>query len=193
MDTKVQKLDAYLRERTSAIHVRTEAELEPLQLFANLNLRNYATFISIQHKWHLALEKILEATSPYLIFNDYAYALKAPLLQVDLNALGKTSVEYSLPRIHNPAIPGIIYVLEGAMLGGTVISKQLVDKGIDQQFRNYFSHCSLEAKKVWPLTRKYLQNIEDSGHQFDACLKTSIFCFEQMIEITKEEIAKSGL
>ena len=182
-------LDGYLRKHTANIHLRTEQALEPMRLFNGLTSANYGTFIQIQYRWHKEMESMLLAAKPSLVFDGYVYEPKVPLLEKDLKALGLSADAIDFQGWKNPAVPGIIYVLEGSMLGGTVISKHLIRQGISADCRHYFTHCAEAAKTVWPLTRKYLQSIENTGYYFDACLKTSISCFEKMMEITKSEIA----
>lgn len=181
-----KSLDTFLRKHTAVIHKRTEENLEPLQLFNGLTIPNYTTFIKIQYYWHRAMESMLLAANPSLDFNGYAYMLKAPLLEKDMIALRIQPENFDFRKWKNPALPGIIYVLEGSMLGGTVISGHLAEQSIPAECRNYFSYCAKAAKTIWPQTRKYLRSIENTGYYFDACLKTSISCFEKMMEINAQ-------
>ncbi len=192
MEATIPKLDGYLREHTTLIHKRTEKVLEPLELFTNLTLSNYSMFVYIQYRWHLELEQILATANPAFVFDGYQYNPKIDLLRKDLEAFG-IKAEPDFVKKMELDIPGIIYVLEGSMLGGTVISKHLEDGGIEPQYRHYFSHCKESAKNVWPLTKKYLQSIENSSNKFDASLETSAICFERMIDIAQEEISKKSL
>ncbi len=193
MELTKPTLDLFLRKHTLTVHQRTEQALEPLQLFNQLTLSNYGTFIRIQFLWHDAMEALLRGAKPSLIFDGYAYKPKAALLKKDLKSLGLSDEPLNFRSWKNPALPGILYVLEGSMLGGTIIAKHLEAQGIPPDCRNYFSYCAENAKSIWPLTRKYLQTIQDTGYFFDCCLKTSISSFEKMIEITESEIKSTSL
>ena len=188
--SQTDKLDGYLREHTTHIHKLTENVLAQLDLFTNPRIENYGIFIQIQHQWHQAIEAILSSANPSLNFEGYLYIPKTNLLKKDLDALGIETREPVFINWKNPAIPGLIYVLNGSMLGGAVISKHLEAAGIDIKYRHYFTHCAEAGKIVWPLTRTYLQKQEAVGNLFDLCLRTSISSFELMIEIAEAEMAK---
>lgn len=191
MNFQDTKLDSFLRKETTDIHQRTEEALEPLELFTNLSLKKYSTFVLIQYRWHEILESVLASINSSYNFDGYHYNPKTPLLLKDLKALNIAPKKKVPININELSIPGIIYVLEGSMLGGTVISKQLAIGGIQPMYRHYFSHCAKSAKNVWPLTRKYLQSIEYSQAGFELCLETSKYCFELMIDLAREEIVQN--
>ena len=122
-----------LREATCAVHQRLESSLRLAgpDLTRNEYLRTLRCFFST----YSALESELEKHAPVLrsVGIDWQERCKLPLLQRDLEALGQADVHGALlksraelPRLETlPQAMGCLYVLEGATLGGQLISANL--------------------------------------------------------------------
>jgi heme oxygenase (biliverdin-IX-beta and delta-forming) len=122
-----------LREATYAVHQRLESSLRLTapDLTRNEYLQTLGCFFST----YLALESELEKHAPLLheVGIDWQERRKVPLLQRDLEALGQADAHgvrltsrAEVPPLETlPQAMGCLYVLEGATLGGTLISANL--------------------------------------------------------------------
>ncbi len=120
-----------LREQTRAAHERAEATL-PL-LDPALSRARYRQILAAFWGFHAALEPRLRAVEGLGL--DVEARRKLPLLESDLRALGGDAahlpVAHDVPRVDGVAEAlGVMYVLEGATLGGRVISRHLASRGI---------------------------------------------------------------
>jgi heme oxygenase (biliverdin-IX-beta and delta-forming) len=121
-----------LKLATSSSHTALEDQL-PL-MHADLSLDAYRQFVGRFLGFYAPLETQLLASAhwPQLAF-DYATRQKTPHLRQDLLALGSsaeavaaTPLCAALPPLTTPEqILGCLYVIEGATLGGRIITRQL--------------------------------------------------------------------
>ncbi|MDB4946989.1 MAG: bphO [Labilithrix sp.] len=124
-----------LRASTQAAHARIEAAL-PL-MSPSLTRETYLGLLEGFFGFHAPIEPALLS----LVFaNDAVFAeddrRKVPLLLADLCALGRTAAEVAaLPRCADlPCVTslsqalGVLYVLEGATLGGRIIVRHLHER-----------------------------------------------------------------
>jgi heme oxygenase len=121
-----------LKLATSASHTALEDQL-PL-MHADLSLDAYRQFVGRFFGFYAPLEAQLLASAhwPQLAF-DYAARQKTPRLAQDLLAMGSSAEALAavpqcadLPTLTTPEqILGCLYVIEGATLGGRIITRQL--------------------------------------------------------------------
>ena len=124
----LQRLKLATRERHQALEQKL-----PL-LHPTLSLRDYQLFLARFLGYYLPLEARLLPLPwwPQMAFA-YSDRRKAPSLQQDLQALGEaTASVQSLPQCPDlpaleslPQLLGCLYVVEGATLGGQIISRHL--------------------------------------------------------------------
>ncbi|CAA9335075.1 MAG: bacteriophytochrome heme oxygenase BphO [uncultured Gemmatimonadetes bacterium] len=100
-----------------------------------LGLARYREIVAAFWGFHAALEPRLRAVDGLDALGLDAGRRKLPLLETDLRALGadpaRLPVADEVPRVDGlPAALGVMYVLEGATLGGRVISRHLASQGI---------------------------------------------------------------
>ncbi|HEX8360290.1 MAG TPA: biliverdin-producing heme oxygenase [Longimicrobium sp.] len=123
-----------LRDRTRAAHERAEEAL-PL-LDPALDRTRYRAILAAFWGFHAALEPRLRAVQGLGALElDAGRRRKLPLLEADLRVLGedpaRLPVAGEVPRVDGVAAAlGVMYVLEGATLGGRVISRHLASLGI---------------------------------------------------------------
>jgi len=123
-----------LRERTRAAHDRAEEAL-PL-LDPSLDAARYRAILAGFWGFHAALEPCLAAVAELRALGlDPAERRKLPRLEHDLRTLGadpmRLPVANAVPEVEGAAAAlGCMYVLEGATLGGRVISRHLAARGI---------------------------------------------------------------
>jgi heme oxygenase len=173
-------LDLFLKEETAAKHRQAEEALSELDIMGDYNSSNYCYFLTLLYYWHKTLEdSILKSTVREVGYN---YQLKCPLILKDLNELNGKPPKRSLPELRADAHAGIIYTIEGSMMGGTMINRHLKKQGVNEKYRNYLSYCDRNAPAVWPEVKAYLRSLPGDESYFEACAESSKACFDLMID-----------
>lgn len=118
---------ADLRSATAPAHARLERRIELDARLASPDA--YSRLLARFLGFHEPVEAWLEPAAGALPGLDYAARRKAPLLRADLAALGHgaTRVERFEPPPGPPSLGtalGVLYVLEGATLGGKVVGRR---------------------------------------------------------------------
>lgn len=121
-----------LKLATSACHTALEDQLPLMR--SDLSREEYRQFVGRFFGFYAPLESLLMASNHWQTLEfDYAPRQKIPRLVLDLLALGGSAAELAAtPRCTNlPALTtqeqllGCLYVIEGATLGGRIITRQL--------------------------------------------------------------------
>jgi heme oxygenase len=122
-----------LRQETSERHAGLEQRMTVMD--PHLSRADYRALIEGFFGYYVPLEARLGASSAWAELSfDFAARQKVPRLEKDLMALGKTAEELTrLPRCAElpeldtmPQVLGCLYVIEGATLGGQVITRHLL-------------------------------------------------------------------
>ena len=155
----------FLKEMTWDIHVRLEKRLAVKDRFSNVDL--YRAHLSRLLAFHAAAEKqwggLLER-----VLDDYPARLKAPLLKLDIEALGgvlpeSRALHKSWPRIpdaaDSAAALGGFYVLEGATLGGRHLLP-IVERKLGLSASHGAGHLASYGSEVQPMWRKFRATVE---------------------------------
>ena len=116
---------ARLRAETRPAHDRLEAEFDILAQCRTDAA--YAALLALLHGVHSRLEPALDAVAP-AVLDDWPERRKLHLLEQDLRQLGvdpeRLPATGRLPQLTSPARTlGVLYVVEGATLGGAVIAR----------------------------------------------------------------------
>ncbi|HEX8672578.1 MAG TPA: biliverdin-producing heme oxygenase [Longimicrobium sp.] len=143
-----------LRDRTRAAHDRAEEAL-PL-LDPSLDAARYRAILAGFWGFHAALEPRLAAVAELRGLGlDPTERRKLPRLEHDLRTLGADPARLSLadavPEVEGVAAAlGCMYVLEGATLGGRVISRHLAARGIGPESGGaFFAGYGDETGEMW--------------------------------------------
>jgi len=130
-------LDA-LRTGTSLLHVALEKRLPFFS--ERLDADGYRRLLQAYHGFYAPIEAALYASGLIPAGFDTALRVKTPTLVSDLHGLGLDDTAINalphcpaLPRLDTPAAClGVLYVLEGATLGGQVLRREMAQRfGID--------------------------------------------------------------
>jgi heme oxygenase len=144
-----------LRQATSETHQRLESRIKILD--PAFSRADYVNVIRRMYGIYRPLERSLRFVDGWnRVPVDLPSRMKTHLLQADLEALGVDKAGLAICRTLPPlrsleAALGCLYVLEGATLGGQVISRELVTKlGIDATTGAAFFHSyGGEVKSRW--------------------------------------------
>jgi heme oxygenase len=120
-----------LRAHTLEAHVRLEERLGRFEWVATLE--TYASMLERFYGFYVSAEPQLAAVAGVIPGLELGRRRKAPLLEQDLTALGRTSRQLRalarigrVPLLDSPANAlGTLYVLEGATLGGKLIEQEV--------------------------------------------------------------------
>ena len=178
-----------LRAGTHTLHVALEKRLP---FFSDtLDLERYTQLLAAYYGFYQALESNLLACELPEGF-ELSTRLKTPALQQDLHALN-VRIEAlplcdDLPPLDNTAsVLGVLYVLEGATLGGNVLRKHVSEQlGLDADNGCAFLYVYGESTgKQWKAFLDYLGSVPlDAAAQalavHAAC--STFSCFEQWLE-----------
>ena len=117
-----------LKQETRSYHVALESQVDLPQLC--LALDAYRGLLQRFYGFYLPVEQKLDLLPWHGLAFDYPARRKQALLEHDLAVLGEPSCSLShcteLPALDTlPAAFGCLYVLEGATLGGQIITRQV--------------------------------------------------------------------
>lgn len=149
-----------LKEQTTRHHQRAERAVN--LMIPGLTLARYAAVLGVNCALHGALEPVIAGKLRAALSPDDWAALAGPAqsrlpgLQRDLHALGH-SVTPPLPRggdhvTGEAAAWGAAYVLEGAALGGQVVSRHLRAAGVPDTALHYYGS---DGRPVGPRWRTF--------------------------------------
>jgi heme oxygenase len=122
----------HLKEVTGSRHAALESRLPLLE--PSMSRQRYLQFLQRFYGYYAPLEAQLLALPYWHSLNfDYAARHKAPRLEQDLRALGESPEAIDgfarcqrLPELASPGqLLGCLYVIEGATLGGQIITRHL--------------------------------------------------------------------
>ena len=175
--------------RSHTLHVALEKRLPFFS--ERLDLERYTHLLAAYYGFYEALESHLLSCDLPEGF-ELSTRLKTPALRQDLHALGvcidALPLCDNLPPLNNPAsVLGVLYVLEGATLGGNVLRKHVSEQlGLDAGNGCAFLYVYGEATgKHWKAFLDYLGSVPldapSRALAVDAACST-FSCFEQWLE-----------
>jgi heme oxygenase (biliverdin-IX-beta and delta-forming) len=191
-----------LREETSRNHSAIESQM-PL-LDPSMCLNTYRDLLARFWGFYAPLEQQLQnETAMYWPESEYIWAEreKTPLLALDLRALNEEAAMHpkctDLPPLTTPAhVLGCLYVLEGASLGGQIISKHLHSNlGLTPESgAAFFYGYGLETGPRWQSFRQFLTSNAEPMNQDDEIVVSANATFRTLADWLfpsgKSEVAK---
>lgn len=179
-----------LRTATAARHLALEARL-PLT-HSRLDLDTYTRIIKAYYGFHLPLQQAMERFLAPQAIDPARQKIQA--LIKDLHALGLSDTQiHALPRCSAlPAIDtiaqllGVMYVMEGATLGGQVLRRIIADRlGVDAESGGEFLDVyGRDTGRLWKAFLKQLAEFDTPLHNAEvvqsACL--TFECFQTWLE-----------
>lgn len=169
-----------LKFATSARHTALEDQLPLMR--SDLSREEYRQFVGRFFGFYAPLESLLMASNHWqLLAFDYAARQKTPRLVQDLLALGGSAAELAatprctnLPALITPEqLLGCLYVIEGATLGGRIITRQL-QTHLDLNPESggaFFDGYGAQTGPHWKAFCTMLTNNadQDNGHSVNLC------------------------
>ncbi|KPY54467.1 Heme oxygenase [Pseudomonas syringae pv. solidagae] len=190
--TPPKLLDA-LRAETSQLHVRLEKRMP---FFSSaLDHALYLRLLQAYYGFYAPLEAVLHGSALVPAELVPAERVKTPVLVEDLRALGMSDHDIGqlprcqqLPAIDSPgACLGVMYVLEGATLGGQVLRREINKRlGLDGQSGTAF--LDVYGARTGPRWKAFLNHLDEVSREVafnDAAAfaaHSTFACFEHWLE-----------
>ncbi|MDU9006674.1 biliverdin-producing heme oxygenase [Sedimentitalea todarodis] len=170
-----------LRNQTSDAHNRLHQHSSFEALFKeSLGLEEYRQLIRRFHGFYapldLAIDRVMAGRTDDRA--GYCYARRSDLLEQDLRDLDfshrsireNPHCESVFDLVSPASLGGVLYVIEGATLGGTGIdraARKLL--GSEQpDGRRFWAWCRSENKRRWSMTNRYLEHLHSDRRTMDA-------------------------
>jgi len=173
------KLSNFLKTNTAEIHKQTESTFNKINLMSSsFSTVDYENLLKVQLIWHDILEAHLSTQNI-----GYQYQNKAVLIKNDLQQLNLPHPEFpkvKLPEFLHPV--GLIYVLEGSMLGGMFILKFLLKQNIPEDALTFYNYCKSNGGSSWKGGQAYIDKPEFLAKQ-EAILASATYAFGLMDEV----------
>ncbi|WJK12125.1 biliverdin-producing heme oxygenase [Pseudomonas fluorescens] len=179
-----------LRAGTAELHIALEKRLP---FFSDtLDLQAFERLMRAYYGFYQPLESALQDSGEIPADFDLVSRLKAPTLQRDLHALGASDGDFSLCR-QLPAIDsaaaclGVLYVLEGATLGGQILRREIATRlslGADNGAA-FLDIYGAATGRRWRDFIEYLGSRPmdaDERKAVVAAAHTTFSCFERWLE-----------
>ncbi|MFJ7882024.1 biliverdin-producing heme oxygenase [Pseudomonas sp. NPDC096917] len=181
---------AELRAGTHSLHVALEKRLP---FFSDrLDLPLYRRLLAAYFGFYQAIEHSLQCSAWVPPGFDLHARLKTPALEQDLQALNinpqTLALCPSLPALHSQAsVLGVLYVLEGATLGGNVLRKQVAEHlALDAHNGCAFLYVYGEATgRNWKSFLDFLNAVPLDAQARTQAVEaacSTFSCFEQWLE-----------
>lgn len=146
----------YLKENTARYHDAAEAKFQSKKIFdGTFTMEDYRQLLMGNYLLTRRLEPLaMEVLQPeFGATLDLESRRKLPALEKDLQALGEVlppDTNADLPQLSVPMAFGVLYVMEGSTLGGSVMARQLAKNPqlADKEF-NYLGIYGSDLGNRW--------------------------------------------
>ena len=157
------QITSLLKESTAALHQLTEDAM-PLGrvLRGDSPFEDYGTLLSLQYQIYQDLERHLEEQLQHPDLKSFFHQ-KAPWMAADLQNMGlpvPPPLEGQHPAMSDAFAIGVLYVLEGSMLGGQVILKMLKKvESLDGLPHHFYTAYGAETGQRWMAFKALSENM----------------------------------
>ena len=189
----MSSLFARLKSGTEQQHREIEAFIDPLKNFCSLDA--YKTHLLKTWAFYRPLEADLAALDWSSIGIEFESRRKAALIEEDLRVLGlpyppEQGIKSVLGRTNLDFAVGCLYVLEGATLGGQVISRHLAKLGIGPENGGlFFNGYGARTGEMWKSFQVSAANYCDTESEIAEAVEGAKWTFEKFRDsMSREEL-----
>lgn len=176
VDSQAVSIRDVLRSSTQKAHLKLHMHSCFVALFdGSLNLSAYRQLMRRLHGFYAPLDQAINRTiaKQAVTVAGYKYANRSSILAQDLMDLDFSKDEIfetqkcrqAFEIVSSTSLGGVLYVVEGATLGGTGIDRY-AQKLLGQQEpagRRYWAWCRAKNKQRWPMALSCLEHLHDQG------------------------------
>jgi heme oxygenase len=191
----VPTIHARLRSATRAVHLELEHHLAIVS--PDVSLVRYTRIIALFYGFYRPIEAGLNRLDTFAPPRTFPLRARTELLKRDLLSLGLAVQAISelptctdLPGLRAPEhFAGCLYVLEGASLGGQVISHSLRDKLelTDRGGTAFFAGDGAATAARWKCVLQWLEQVSQSGLHVEQIVTSAHETFSSLINWTRAQ------
>ncbi len=163
-----------LRAETDEAHQRLHEQRSFAALAAGtIELPEYIRLLHRLHSFYQPLDQAISAALSECRAVNFNYKWRSDMLALDLDHFGETSPRSVWPQsglvVSPKTVGGVLYVVEGAVLGGSLIDRAARKLLGDHSAagRCYWAWCRSEGKHRWALMLEYLDQLSAKDHCVD--------------------------
>ncbi|HSG63203.1 MAG TPA: biliverdin-producing heme oxygenase [Pseudomonadales bacterium] len=176
-------IHAALKQATSSLHHRLDHLPMMQQLVSSsLTTPEYAFALTVLGRWFEDIENQFAYYWP----DTLGITLKAPLIRQDLAALHASVVVTSDERyplaINNAFASGVLYVCEGASLGGMIIGPRVRKALQRQDVTHYYSCYGDNTRQHWQGILTYLSDTLTCEQDIKKAIAGAQWAFSSLIK-----------
>ncbi len=187
-----------IKEATQQRHQATEKLLFPQQNWSDLSLDQYREFLQIQYVFYQRAEQQIDAnlSSELQQMLDWSNRQKLPWIEIDLleiNAITPTDFHQETLITSEEEAMGLLYVTEGATLGGRMIKKALEKNEHISPYTSFrfLSGYGADTSAYW---KSFLTILEGTHYKPDIVITSAQRGFDLFSQsvylIRKKQLAK---
>jgi heme oxygenase len=185
----VSTIHARLRSATQPVHLELERHLAILD--PDVSMVRYTQIIAVFYGFYRPLEAGLERLNALAPARAFPLRARTKLLERDLLALGLDLQSISelptcidLPGLREPEdFAGCLYVVEGASLGGQVITRSLRErlKLTDDGGTAFFAGDGTFTVARWKCVLDWLEHVGHSGLRIEQIVTSACETFSSLL------------
>lgn len=179
-------LSTNIKEATKSSHL----QLEKVVVQKLKNIRSKADYADLLKHFYAYFNAIEKSIAPYItpeLLPDYSERRNSSYIKKDIEELGFTTEE--LPAAQAPQIDtaakalGALYVLEGSIMGGSIIVQMLAKGGITEGV-SFFSGYGEATGQMWGTFTAVLNNAAAAAESDqEAAIQTANATFSQFAAV----------
>ncbi|WP_293787845.1 biliverdin-producing heme oxygenase [uncultured Pedobacter sp.] len=184
-------LSTNIKEATKTAHQNLEKQVV-LKLKA---IRNHADYADLLKHFYAYFSHIEQTIKPYItgsVLPDYEQRRNSAYIKADILELGSdiSEIPYTtVPKIENTVQAlGALYVLEGSIMGGSIIVKMLEKVGVNKGV-SFFSGYGEATGKMWGNFITVLNEQAKTEQEEEQAIKAANGTFEHFAHVFKKEKA----
>ncbi|MEH3114611.1 biliverdin-producing heme oxygenase [Pedobacter terrae] len=182
-------LSTNIKEATKVAHQNLEKQVV-LKLKA---IRNHADYADLLKHFYAYFSHIEETIKPYItesILPDYAQRRNSAYIKADILELGSDISELpytTVPKIENAVQAlGALYVLEGSIMGGSIIVKMLEKVGVSKGV-SFFSGYGEATGMMWGNFIAVLNNQAKTEQEEEQAITAANETFKHFAHVFERE------
>lgn len=163
-----------LKAETDEAHQRLHEQRSFAALAdGTIDLPAYIRLLQRLHDFYLPLDHAISVALEDRDAADFDYVRRSDLLALDLDCFGQNTARSIWRGARSVVTPttvgGVLYVVEGAVLGGAQLDRMARKLLGDQSAagRGYWAWCRTEGPRRWTLMLKYLDGLSGKGASVD--------------------------
>lgn len=184
-------LSTELKEQTKTAHMDLEKQVVR-KMKAIRSHADYAEFLKCFYTYFSQVEQVIKPFISAAVLPDYPQRRNSSYLKNDIEALGGRVDDIpvvNVPEVENLAQAfGALYVMEGSIMGGSIIVKMLEKGGITEGV-SFFSGYGSQTGQKWGVFTEAMHRQVSGPDQEAKAIKAANETFSKFAEVFDEVTA----